>query len=80
MNIWKIHQLLTNLVELLSFVPRKIVQIFLIYVIAVFIVIAGYNIPASVAVSKDSSTYRTFTDWCLNKENLQSGTNNEPIL
>ena len=74
MNIWNCHQMLQNLRGLLSFVPSKIVQISLVFGTALLITIAGYDIPAMVAVSKDTSNYVTFTDWCLNKESLESGT------
>ena len=65
---------LQNLRGLLSFVPSKIVQIALVFGTVLLITIAGYDIPASVAVSKDTNNYLTFTDWCLNKETLQSDT------
>ena len=74
MNIWNFHQRLQNLRELLSFVTTKIVQISLVFGTALLITIAGYDIPAMVAVSKDTSNYVTFTDWCLNKDSLESGT------
>jgi hypothetical protein len=80
MNIWKLHQKLENLRGLLSFVPRKIVQISLVFGTDLLITIAGYDIPAMVAVSKDTSNYVTFTDWCLNKETLQSGTRGKLVF
>ncbi len=70
MNILNIHQKLEKVRGLLSFVPSKIVQISVVLGTAFLITIAGYDIPAMVAVSKDTSNYVTFTEWCLNTANL----------
>src|SRR4028119_1440807 len=73
MNIWNFPQMLKKLRGLLSSVPSKIVQIFLIFGITLLTTIAVYDVSATV-VSKDTRNYITFTDWCLNKESLQPDT------